>query len=185
MRLRRNAVKSLRRMLKSWGPGASELHPQSLLHARLWHCAGRALCGPQTRLRPVTSSVTYGAGFGLDILDNGRSSPDFFRMTPTHVPERFDRSHRLHRGRADQRVAAVLAGCPVGGGRGARALCGELARGLAELAVVALARSLHRAAALSAVSGAGAGALCVSGPGRCGAYTQQKFFDQHTHRGGG
>jgi hypothetical protein len=83
----------------------------------------------------VKSTVTLGAALGPDVLDNGHPSPDFCRMTPTHVPEQFARTK----------------GCTP-----------------AEL-ISWLARSLTDAQ------------LAVE----AARYARQKFFDLHTHRGGG
>jgi hypothetical protein len=40
----------------------------------------------------VKSTVTLGAALGPNVLDNEHPSPDFCRMTPTHVPEQFART---------------------------------------------------------------------------------------------
>jgi hypothetical protein len=83
----------------------------------------------------VKSTVTLGAALGPNVLDNEHPSPDFCRMTPTHVPEQFARTM----------------GCTP-----------------AEL-ISWLPRSLPDAQ------------LAVE----AARHARQKFFDLHTHRGGG
>ena len=129
----------------------------------------------------VKSTVTLGAALDQDILDNERSSQNFCRMTPTHVPEQFDRTMGctaaeliswLPRSLPDAQLAVddTLGRCVASWPEGSLRLQWSPLpdRCIALLRIPQL--QVH---------------FAFEGLDDAARYARQKFFDLHTHRGGG
>ena len=129
----------------------------------------------------VKSTVTLGAALDQDILDNERSSQNFCRMTPTHVPEQFDRTMGctaaeliswLPRSLPDAQlvVDVTLGRCVASWPEGSLRLQWSPLpdRCIALLRIPQL--QVH---------------FAFEGLDDAARYARQKFFDLHTHRGGG